>query len=130
MKQEQTKPMDVTTIITLMIIGVFAGFASGMVGIGGGVVIVPALVFFLAMSQHQAQGVSIGMMLMPVGFLAAYNYYKSGNFNFKYSVIIGLTFVLGAYFGSKVSLTIDQVLMKRIFGVMMLILAIKMIMTK
>jgi uncharacterized membrane protein YfcA len=130
MKQEQTKPMDVTTIITLMIIGIFAGFASGMVGIGGGVVIVPALVFFLAMSQHQAQGVSIGMMLMPVGFLAAYNYYKSGNFNFKYSVIIGLTFVVGAYFGSKVSLTIDQVLMKRIFGVIMLILAIKMIMTK
>jgi len=67
---------------------------------------------------------------MPVGFLAAYNYYKSGNFNFKYSVIIGLTFVVGAYFGSKVSLTIDQVLMKRIFGVIMLILAIKMIMTK
>ena len=130
MKQEQSKPMDATTIITLMIIGIFAGFASGMVGIGGGVVIIPALVFFLAMSQHQAQGISIGMMLMPVGFLAAYNYHNSGNFNFKYSAIIGATFIVGAYFGSMVSLNIDTVMMKRIFGVFMLILAIKMIMSK
>ncbi len=130
MKQEKPKPMDATTIVTLMIIGIFAGFASGMVGIGGGVVIVPALVFFLALSQHQAQGVSIGMLLMPVGFLAAYNYYKSGNFNFKYSAIMGVTFVVGAYVGSKVSLNIDEIMMKRIFGVIMLVLAIKMIMSK
>jgi uncharacterized protein len=128
--KQQTKPMDLTTILTLMIIGLFAGFASGMVGIGGGVVIVPALVFFIGMSQHSAQGVSIGMLLMPVGFLAAYNYYKAGNFNFKYSAIIGMTFVVGAFVGSKVSLNIDELLMKRIFGVIMLLLAIKMILSK
>ena len=122
--------MDATTIIILMIIGLLAGFASGMVGIGGGVVIVPALVFFIGITQHQAQGISIGMLLMPVGFLAAYNYYKSGNFDFKYSAIIGLTFVVGAYVGSKVSLNIDELLMKRIFGVVMLLLAIKMILSK
>jgi uncharacterized protein len=82
------------------------------------------------MSQHSAQGVSIGMLLMPVGFLAAYNYYKAGNFNFKYSAIIGMTFVVGAFVGSKVSLNIDELLMKRIFGVIMLLLAIKMILSK
>ena len=65
--------MDTNTLIILLLVGLFAGFASGMVGIGGGIVIVPALVYFLSLSQHQAQGVSIGMLLMPVGFLAAYN---------------------------------------------------------
>ncbi|MEZ5174197.1 MAG: sulfite exporter TauE/SafE family protein [Bacteroidia bacterium] len=122
--------MDLITLITLLVIGLFAGFASGMVGIGGGVVIVPALVYFLHLSQHEAQGVSIGMLLMPVGFLAAYNYYKSGNFHFSYSVLIGVTFVLGAFLGSKVSLRIDEVLMKRIFGIVMLLLSIKMIFSK
>jgi uncharacterized membrane protein YfcA len=124
------KNMDLTTIITLLVIGLFAGFASGMVGIGGGVVIVPALIYFLHLSQHQAQGVSIGMLLMPVGFLAAYNYYKSGNFNFSYSIIIGVSFVLGAFLGSKVSLNIDQLLMKRIFGIVILLLSLKMIFSK
>ena len=122
--------MDLITLITLLVIGLFAGFASGMVGIGGGVVIVPALVYFLHLSQHEAQGVSIGMLLMSVGFLAAYNYYKSGNFHFSYSVLIGVTFVLGAFLGSKVSLRIDEVLMKRIFGIVMLLLSIKMIFSK
>lgn len=122
--------MDLITLITLLVIGLFAGFASGMVGIGGGVVIVPALIYFLHLGQHEAQGVSIGMLLMPVGFLAAYNYYKSGNFHFSYSVLIGVTFVLGAFLGSKVSLRIDEVLMKRIFGIVMLLLSIKMIFSK
>jgi uncharacterized membrane protein YfcA len=124
------KTMDLTTVITLAIIGLFAGFASGMIGIGGGIVIVPALVYFLALSQHEAQGISIGMLLMPVGFLAAYNYYKSGNFHFNYSLTIGITFVLGAFLGSKLSLNIDELLMKRIFGVVMLLLALKMIFSK
>jgi hypothetical protein len=123
-------PMDTTTIIILLIIGLFAGFASGMVGIGGGIIIVPALVYFLALTQHQAQGVSIGMLLMPVGFMAALNYYKAGNLNIKYSIIIGLTFIVGAYLGSKLSLNISEVLMKRIFGVFVLVMAIKLILTK
>lgn len=122
--------MDATIVITLMLIGLFAGFASGMIGIGGGVVIVPALIYFLHLSQHEAQGVSIGMLLMPVGFLAAYNYHKSGNFHFNYSLVIGLTFVAGAFLGSKLSLNIDQAIMRKIFGVIMLLLALKMIFSK
>ena len=122
--------MDTNTLIILLLVGLFAGFASGMVGIGGGIVIVPALVYFLSLSQHQAQGVSIGMLLMPVGFLAAYNYYKQGNLNFNYSLIIGITFIAGAYFGSKVSLALDPSLMRRIFGVVILLIALKMIFNK
>lgn len=122
--------MDLQTLIVLLLVGVFAGFASGMVGIGGGIVIVPALVYFLALTQHQAQGVSIGMLLMPVGFLAAYNYYKQGNLNFTYSAIIGITFIFGAWMGSKVSLKLDPQLMKKIFGGVIFLISLKMIFGK
>lgn len=122
--------MDISILIVLLLVGLFAGIASGLVGIGGGIIIVPALVYFLSMTQHQAQGVSIGMLLMPVGFLAAYNYYKAGNLNFKYSLIIGITFIAGAWIGSKISLNIDENVMRKIFGVFVLLMALKMIFSK
>ena len=125
----KTKP-NMTTILILLIIGLLAGFSSGMVGIGGGIIIVPALVFFLGLTQHQAQGVSIGMLLLPVGFLAAFNYYKAGNLDFSKSLIIGASFVMGAYIGSKVSLNIDGAVMKRIFGVIILLISLKLIFGK
>lgn len=124
------KNMDIQTLLILFLIGIFAGFASGLVGVGGGIIIVPGLVFFLGLTQHQAQGISIGMLMMPVGFLAAYNYYKTGNLNIGYSVLIGLTFLAGAFFGSKVALNFDQNLMKRIFGVFIMLIALKMIFGK
>ena len=127
--QMKTKP-NMTTILILLIIGLLAGFSSGMVGIGGGIIIVPALVFFLGLTQHQAQGVSIGMLLLPVGFLAAINYYKAGNLDFSKSLIIGASFVVGAYLGSKVSLSIDGAIMKRIFGVIILLISLKLIFGK
>jgi len=119
-----------TDVFTLLAIGLIAGIASGMVGIGGGLIIVPALVFFMNQSQHTAQGISIGMLLLPVGFMAAYNYYKAGNFNMLYSILIGLGFIGGAYIGSRVAVTIDPLLMRRIFGVLILIMAIKLILSK
>lgn len=115
--------------IVLITIGLLAGIASGMVGIGGGIIIVPALVFF-GLTQHEAQGVSIGMLLLPVGFMAAINYYKAGNFNMGYSALIGLGFIGGAWLGSKISLAIDPLTMKRIFGVVILIMAIRLIFAK
>jgi uncharacterized membrane protein YfcA len=123
-------PMGLTTIIILLVIGLFAGIASGLVGIGGGIIIVPALIYFLSMSQLGAQGVSIGMLLMPVGFLAAYNYYVAGNLNIKYSLIIGITFIAGAWIGSKISLQIPPDTMRIIFGVFILLIALKMIFNK
>jgi hypothetical protein len=125
----KNKP-NMTTILILLIIGLLAGFSSGMVGIGGGIIIVPALVFFLGLTQHQAQGVSIGMLLLPVGFLAAINYYKAGNLDFTKSLIIGASFVVGAYLGSKVSLSIDGAIMKRIFGVIIFLISLKLIFGK
>lgn len=123
-------PMGITTIIILLVIGLFAGIASGLVGIGGGIIIIPALIYFLSMSQQGAQGVSIGMLLLPVGFLAAYNYYTAGSLNFKYSLIIGSTFIVGAWLGSKISLQISPDTMRIIFGVFILLIALKMIFNK
>ncbi len=122
--------MEMTNVIILLLIGLVAGVASGMVGIGGGIIIVPALVFFLGLSQHTAQGVSIGMLLLPVGFMAAMNYYKAGNFNMWYSALIGMGFIGGAYLGSKISLAIDPLMMKRIFGIIIMIVAFRLIFAK
>lgn len=114
-------------IIILVLIGLIAGAFSGMFGIGGGLVMVPAMVFFLSMSQHSAQGTSLGVLVIPVAAVAAYNYYKAGELNVKFAVIIALSFVVGGYFGSKLSLGISEVMLKRVFGVLMLAMAVKLI---
>ncbi len=116
-----------TELFILILIGLAAGVLSGLFGVGGGVIIVPALVFFVGMSQHQAQGTSIGLMLLPIGILAAYNYYNTGNLDIKAGLIIALAFVVGGYFGSKLSLNLDQLMLKRAFGVFMLFVAIRLI---
>lgn len=116
-----------TEIAILIAIGLTAGALSGMFGVGGGIIIVPAFVFFLGMSQHQAQGTSIGLMLLPIGILAAWNYYKAGNLDIKAGLIVALAFVIGGYFGSKLSLNINALTLKRIFGVLMLVIALRMI---
>ncbi len=115
------------TVLLLIFIGLAAGVLSGLFGIGGGVVMVPAMVFFLGMSQHNAQGTSIGLMLMPIGALAAYNYHQQGALNIKYGLIIAAAFVIGGYFGSKLSLGLSELWLKRAFGFLMLIIAVKMI---
>lgn len=114
-------------IFILIIIGLAAGILSGLFGVGGGIIIVPALVFFLGMTQHSAQGTSLGLMLLPIGILAAYNYFKSGNLNIKYGLIIAAAFVLGGYVGSKISLSINELMLKRIFGILMAAVAFKLI---
>lgn len=114
-------------ILILIIIGIAGGVLSGMFGVGGGIIIVPAFVFFLGMSQHEAQGTSLGLMLLPIGILAAYNYYQSGNLDVRAGLIVAVTFVIGGYFGSKLSLNIDQALLKRVFGVLMLFVSVKLI---
>lgn len=116
-----------TQLLILILIGLGAGVLSGMFGIGGGILIVPALVYFLNMSQHQAQGTSIGLMLLPIGILAAINYYKAGNLDIKAGLIIAGGFIIGGYFGSKVSLGLDQALLKKMFGVLLVFVAIKLI---
>jgi uncharacterized membrane protein YfcA len=119
--------MTATTIILLILIGLAAGFLSGLVGIGGGVIIVPALVIFLGFSQKLAQGTSLGILLLPVGIFAVMNYYKQGYLNVNYVAIVSVTFVLGGFLGSKLALSLSDEKMKKIFAVVMLLIAVKML---
>ncbi|MBN9485018.1 MAG: permease [Bacteroidetes bacterium 43-93] len=117
--------MTPQTIIVLLLVGLVAGILSSMVGIGGGVVIVPSLVLILGMSQKLAQGTSLAMMLPPIGVLAVMNYYKQGFVDFKVGALLCLTFVIGSYFGSKLVLGLDTALVKKIFAVFLMIVAVK-----
>jgi uncharacterized membrane protein YfcA len=108
-------------------IGLFAGVLSGFVGIGGGVIIVPALVFFLGLTQHQAQGTSLFVLAMPVVALAVFNYWKSNNVNWNYGLIIATAFVIGGFLGSKLSLKLSPSLVKLIFGVIMAYVSVRLI---
>lgn len=122
--------MDYTQFVLLLLIGLFGGVLSGTLGVGGGIIIVPALVFVMGMSQHQAQGTSLAMMLAPIGLLAAINYYKSGYINVKYALVMMLAFVVGAYVGSLLSVNIPEKILRKIFGVFMLLASLKMILGK
>lgn len=120
--------MSISTLLILILIGLFAGVLSGMIGVGGGIIIVPALVYFLGLSQHAAQGTSLALMLPPIGILAAMNYFQAGQLNVKYALIIAASFIIGGYFGSKISIEfISETMMKKIFGIVMLVAAIKLV---
>ena len=123
------KNMDMTTssILILVMIGLVAGLLSGFVGVGGGMIIVPGLVFLLGASQMTAQGTSLALLMFPVGILGVINYYKTGNVNFQYVMIMGLAFVLGSYFGSKWALKISEQKVKLVFGIFLLYMSIRMI---
>jgi uncharacterized membrane protein YfcA len=123
-------PMSFSTFIVLIIIGLLAGMLSGFVGVGGGILMIPLLMIFLGLSQLEAQGTALVAMLPPIGILAAINYFKSGYVKWEYAVVIALTFVVGGYFGSKLSLSLKPEIVKKVFGVVMLFAAIKLIFTK
>ncbi len=124
------KDLNMTAIIILLCLGLLAGILSGMVGIGGGIVIVPALVYFLGYSQHQAQGTVLFMFLLPIGLLGVMNYYQGGYIEWKTAFVMASTFLIGSYFGSKFSIAIDQTTLKKVFGVIILLLSLKMIFGK
>jgi uncharacterized membrane protein YfcA len=119
--------MTTETIITIILTGLAAGILGGMVGVGGGIIIVPALVYFLAFSQHQAQGTSLALMLFPVGILGVINYWKKGFVDFRYAGLLAIGFLVGSYLGSRFSLSLPQLTVKRIFAVVMLLVSLKML---
>jgi uncharacterized protein len=119
--------MSVSTIFLLLIVGVLAGMLSGLVGLGGGVVIVPALVYFLGFTQHQATGTSLGILLLPAGIFAVMNYYKKGYIDIRVVLLIFVGFLLGGYFGSKISLNVPEVTLKKVFAVVLLLIAGKVL---
>lgn len=119
--------MTLQTVLLLAVIGLAAGILSGLIGIGGGIIIVPALVFVLGFSQQQAQGTSLGLLLLPVGILAVFNYYQKGFIDVKVVGIMCVTFVIGGWLGSKLAISLPQETVKKIFAVVLLIVAIKML---
>jgi uncharacterized membrane protein YfcA len=121
------KNMGVESIMLLIAIGVAAGILSGLVGVGGGIIIVPALVFFLGFTQLQAQGTSLGILLLPIGIFAVINYYNKGHIDLKVVAIISLAFLAGGWIGSKLALRLDQDMVRKIFGVFLFYTAFKML---
>jgi uncharacterized membrane protein YfcA len=122
--------MTLYDVLILAIIGICAGLIAGSMGVGGGIIIVPALVFFYGMTQHDAQGTSLAVLLFPVGLLAVWNYHKKGYINFKFALILVIAFVAGSYLGSLLAVNLPAKILKKLFGVLMLIAGIKMILEK
>jgi uncharacterized membrane protein YfcA len=121
--------MSAYIIIMLIVIGIAAGILSGLVGVGGGIIIVPALVYLLAFSQKQAQGTSLAILLLPIGILAVLNYYKDPavNLDIKVVALITVGFIAGSYFGSKLALSLPDATVKKVFAIFMMLVAIKML---
>ncbi len=129
--QNQT-PMTGQIILIIIIIGLLAGMLSGLVGIGGGIVLVPALVYFLHYGQHQAQGTSLGVLTFPVVLVAFLKYYKDTKamgeeISFKVIGLLAIGFIVGGYLGSSLALKIDKELLKKIFAIILFYTAIKML---
>lgn len=117
--------MSAGYLIILLIVGMTAGFLSSMVGIGGGIVIVPALVMIFGMDQTKAQGTSLAMLLPPIGILGVWEYYKEGKVDLKIAAILCVTFILGSFLGGKVVMSLDKDLVKKIFAVFLIVIAAK-----
>lgn len=117
-------------IILLLIIGVLAGVLSGLIGIGGGIIVIPALVFFLGFSQQTAQGTTLAMMVPPIGLLAAWAYYKEGFVDIRAAAIICAGFIIGSFFGAKFATGLSQDMLRKIFSVILILVAIKMFFSK
>lgn len=114
-------------IIPYLLLGIFAGTLSGLIGIGGGVVITPALVFLFNFSQHQAQGTTLALLVPPVGILAAWTYYQHGYVDIKIASIICIGFLFGGLLGSKVATFVPNYFLEKIFGFALLLISLKMI---
>ncbi|MFL5809164.1 MAG: TSUP family transporter [Flavisolibacter sp.] len=118
--------MSMQIVLMLIVIGLAAGMLSGLIGVGGGIIIVPALIFFLGFNQHEAQGTSLGLLLLPIGILAVFNYYQKGYIDVKYVLIMAGGFLIGGFLGSKIALTISELALKRIFAIILFYTAFKM----
>lgn len=119
--------MTIQTIVLLVVVGLLAGILSGLVGLGGGVIIVPALVFLLGFSQHQATGTSLGILLLPAGIFAVMNYYQKGLIDIRVVLLIFVGFLAGGWLGSKISLNINETTLKKVFAVVLLLIAGKVL---
>ena len=117
-------------IVLCLLLGLTAGVCSGLLGIGGAVIMIPALMFMFGMSQHMAQGTTLALMVPPIGLLAAWTYYKGGYIDLKVAALVALGFFIGGLLGARFAVNIDGVLLKKVFGIFLLMIALKMIFFK
>jgi uncharacterized protein len=117
--------MTSNQVFLLLMTGVLSGFVAGMMGVGGAIIIVPFLVFLLGLSQHEAQGTSLAVLLLPIGIFAVINYAKNGYVNYKFATILAVAFVLGSYLGSALAVNLPEKPVQRIFGVLLILVGIK-----
>lgn len=113
-------------VLIIAIVGIVSGILGGMLGLGGAIVIIPALVMFLGFSQQTAQGTTLAMMVLPVGAMAAWQYYQKGFVDVKAALILGVFFFVGGYVGAKFATKIPQDVMKKSFAVMLILISLKM----
>ena len=118
--------MELQNAVLIGVIGAVAGLLGGVFGLGGAIIIIPALVMLLGYSQQLAQGTALIMMVLPVGALAAFQYYQKGFVDVKAALILAAFFLVGGYFGAKFATSIPQDILKKVFAVMLVGIAIKM----
>ena len=111
----------------VIVLGQAAGMISGLIGIGGGMIIVPGIIFFVGFSQKMAQGTSLAILLLPIGLLGVMQFYKAGYVDIKVTLVIALAFFIGSYFGSRIALTVSQDVLKKMFAILLLAVAVKML---
>lgn len=123
--------MRMTLVLSLILIGLLAGILSGFMGVGGGVIMIPLMILFLGYDQHQAQGMSLAVLAVPVTFVAAYTYHKAGHaLDWKYAMVIAVFFVIGGYLGSKFAVSLNQQVLKKIFALILIVAAVKLFFSK
>jgi uncharacterized protein len=110
----------------LVLLGILAGVLSGLTGLGGGVIIVPALIYLFRYSVHLAQGTTLALLVPPIGLLAAWNYYQKGYVDIPAAALIAVSFVIGSLFASRFAVSLPEAVLRRIFAVVLGIVALEM----
>jgi uncharacterized protein len=119
--------MSTTFLIGLILLGLCAGFISGVVGIGGGVIIVPLLVMLFGFTEHSAQGTTMALLVLPLGLLAAWSYWEKGYVDIKAALLISAGFIIGGFFGGKFAILLSDQILKKVFAVILLLIAVKLL---
>lgn len=119
-----------TSVLFYLLLGLTAGIISGLIGVGGGIIIIPALIFLFGFSQHQAQGTTLALLVPPIGLLAAWTYYQHGYVDLKVAGLICAGFFLGGLFGAKMAVGLSNTVLERVFGIALLLISLKMIFAK
>jgi uncharacterized membrane protein YfcA len=118
---------DIMKILAYLSLGLAAGVLSGLMGLGGGIIIIPVLVLLFGFSQHTAQGTALALMVPPIGLLAAWAYYKQGFVDLKVAAFICLGFFVGGLLGAKFAVEIPEPILRKVFGAFLLIISLRMI---